>query len=94
MFIVVQHSISDPSVFWNRADPRDSLPKDVTLHHTFPTPDGTRAVCVWEADSIEAVRNVLEPMSAGVSRNEYFQVENREGFVRPSLIPQTASAGR
>jgi hypothetical protein len=93
MFIVVQHSISDPSVFWNSADP-NTLSKEVKLHHTFPTPDGTRAVCLWEADSIEAVRNVLEPISAGVSKNEYFQVENREGFVRPSQVPQTATAAR
>jgi hypothetical protein len=93
MFIVVQHSISDPSVFWNSADP-NSLPQDVKLHHTFPTADGTRAVCLWEADSIEAVRNVLEPMSQGVSRNEYYQVENREGLARPSQISQTAAAGR
>ena len=93
MFIVVQHTISDPSVFWNSADP-NALPKDVKLHHTFPTADGTRAVCVWEADSIEAVRNVLEPMSAGAARNEYFQVENREGLARPSQIPQTAAAAR
>jgi hypothetical protein len=93
MFIVVQHSISDPSVFWNSVDP-NSLPQDVKLHHTFPTADGTRAVCLWEADSIEAVRNVLEPMSQGVSRNEYYQVENREGLARPSQISQTAAAGR
>jgi hypothetical protein len=93
MFIVVQHSISNPSAFWSSADP-NSLPKEVKLHHTFPTPDGTRAVCVWEADSIEAVRNVLEPMTAGVSRNEYFQVENRDGYGRPSQVRQTAAAGR
>jgi hypothetical protein len=93
MFIVVQHTISDPNVFWNSADP-NSLPKEVKLHHSFPTLDGTRAVCLWEADTIEAVKNVLEPMSKGVARNEYFQVENREGYARPSQVPQTASAGR
>jgi hypothetical protein len=86
MFIVVQHTISDPSVFWNSGPDRTSLPKDVKLHHIFPTPDGTRAVCLWEADTIEAVRNVLEPMIKGLARNEYFQVENREGFARPSQV--------
>jgi len=93
MFVVVQHTISDPAVFWNSADP-NALPGNVKLHHTFPTPDGTRAVCIWEADSIDAVRDILEPLVGGVSRNEYFQVENREGFVRPSRVPQTATAAR
>ena len=93
MFVVVQHTISDPAAFWNAADP-NALSQDVKLHHTFPTPDGTRAVCVWEAESVDAVRNLLEPLISGVSRNEYFQVENREGFARPSRVPQTAAAGR
>ena len=40
------------------------------LHHTFPTPDGTRAVCIWEADTVETLRNLLEPIVGKVSRNE------------------------
>jgi hypothetical protein len=91
MYVLVQHTISDPASFWNDADPR-TLPK-VKLHHTFPTPDGTRAVCIWEADTVEALRNLLEPMVGKVSRNEYFAVENREGFVFPSRVPRTAAAG-
>ena len=27
-----------------------------------------------------------------ISRNEYFTVENREGFARPSRVPQTVAA--
>jgi hypothetical protein len=34
----------------------------VKLHHTFPTPDGTRAVCIWAADTVETLQNLLEPM--------------------------------
>ena len=93
MYIMVQHTISEPTAFWNAADP-NMLSPDLKLHHTFPTPDGTRAVCIWEAASIDAVRNVLEPALKGLSRNEYLQVENREGFVRPSRVPQTATAAR
>ena len=66
MFIVVQHSISDPSVFWNSADSH-SLSKDVELHHTFPSPDGTRAY----PEPIEArgplpffrSRQIIQPIS-------------------------------
>jgi hypothetical protein len=92
MFIMVQHTISEPASFWNAADP-NTLSPQVKLHHTFPTPDGTRAVCIWEAASVDAVRNLLEPLLERISRNEYFQVENREGFARPSKVPETASAG-
>nr|MBA3553704.1 hypothetical protein [Gemmatimonadales bacterium] len=50
MYVMVQHTISEPAVFWNAADPTTISP-NIKLHHTFPTPDGTRAVCIWEAES-------------------------------------------
>ena len=93
MYVLVQHTISDPAKFWNTADPRNN-PPDVKLHHTFPTPDGTRAVCVWEATSVNAVRALLEPMFGKVSRNEYFVLENKEGYGRPAKVPETTAAGR
>lgn len=94
MFVLVQHTISEPATFWNAADPRANLPPKVKLHHTFPTPDGKRAVCIWEAESVNAVRDYLDPLTSKVSRNEYFTVENKEGFARPSKVPETAKAGR
>ena len=92
MYIAVQHTITDPAAFWNAADP-STFPPALKLHHTFPTADGTRAVCIWEADSIDAVRNFLEPAIGRVSRNEYFSVENKTGLGRPSRVPQAAAAG-
>jgi hypothetical protein len=92
MYVVVQHTISEPAVFWNSADP-NALPPELKLHHTFPTADGTRAVCIWEAKSVDAVREFLEPLLGRASRNEYFAVENRDGVARPSQVPQTAAAG-
>jgi hypothetical protein len=92
MYIMAQHTISDPASFWNAADPNTISP-ELKLHHTFPTPDGTRAVCIWEAASVEALRSKLEPLIGRVSRNEYFPVENREGFARPSRVPKAAAAG-
>jgi hypothetical protein len=93
MYIVVQHTITDPPMFWSAADPRELSPK-AKLHHTFPTPDGTRAVCIWEAGSVEELRSLLEPLVGPVSRNDYFAVENREGFAMPSRVaPAAATAG-
>jgi hypothetical protein len=42
---------------------------------------------------VEALRNLLEPMVGKTSRNEYFEVENKEGFTFPSRVPRTAAAG-
>ncbi|HEU4699657.1 MAG TPA: hypothetical protein VFS40_10780 [Gemmatimonadales bacterium] len=93
MYVIVQHTVTDPAAFWSLTDSA-RLPAHLQLHHTFPTPDGRHAVCVWEADSVEDVRDLLEPMLGGTCRNEYFAVENREGRARPSGVPQAAGAGR
>jgi hypothetical protein len=50
-------------------------------------------VCIWEADSVEVLRNLLEPLIGRTSRNEYFAVENKEGFTFPSRVERTAAAG-
>jgi len=92
MYIMVQHTISEPAAFLNAADP-SAISPNLKLHHTFPTPDGTRAVCIWEASSVDELRNALEPMLGRSSRNEYLPVENRDGFARPSRVPQAATAG-
>jgi hypothetical protein len=92
MYIVVQHSISNPTDFWGGAEQlMPKIPATMKLHHTFPTKDGARAVCVWEAESVKSLRDFLEPQISRVSKNEYFQVENKDSVVMPSGV-RTAHA--
>jgi len=93
MYIVVQHTISDPAGFWGGAEQMlPKIPASSKLHHTFPTKDGRRAVCVWEAESVKSLRDFLEPQISSVSKNEYFQVENKDSIAMPSGV-STARAG-
>jgi hypothetical protein len=91
MYILVQHTISDPEGFWSSADPA-TLPPAFKLHHTFPTRDGSHAACIWEAESVSALRGMLEQLVGKFSRNEYFQVENRDGVTMPSGVAVRAQA--
>jgi hypothetical protein len=91
MYVLVQHTITEPDAFWNAADP-SALPPALKLHHTFPTHDGSHAVCLWEADSPKTVQDFLEPNLGRFSRNEYFAVENREGVALPSGIERAERA--
>jgi hypothetical protein len=91
MYVLVQHLISEPAAFWNVVDP-SALSPDITLHHCFSTPDGTRAACLWEALSIERLQAILEPIVGRYSSNEYLAVENMEGFARPSQVPRLATS--
>ena len=87
MYVLVQHYISDPVVFWS--DVRSAvgaLPPNLRLHHLFPTPDGTHAVCLWEAEAVRDVKAFIETYVGHVSRNLYFQVENRDALALPGEV--------
>jgi hypothetical protein len=91
MYVVVNHQINDAPKFWATAQSATAaLPAGLKVIHTFPSPDGRKAVCVWEAGSVEAVRSFLDPATAGVARNDYFESPNKEGMAMPKL---TRAAG-
>jgi hypothetical protein len=75
-YVVAIHQINDPENFWSgaaRAVP--NLPSGVRLHATYPQGDGSRAVCLWEAESVDAVRQLVDSGVGDTSRNEYFEVD-------------------
>ena len=78
MYITAIHKVSDPEKFWS-ADPND-LPADVSLLSTFPNSDGSRAVCLWEADSVEKVRSLVDGLAGNASTNEFFEVNEQHEY--------------
>ena len=71
-YIVAIHEIADPERFWGTSL---ELPSDVKLHSSFPREGGSRAVCLWEADSADTVRTILDDAAGDFSRNEFFEVD-------------------
>jgi hypothetical protein len=55
MYVIAIHSISDPEKFWGAADETEML-EGITLHSALPNEDGSRAVCVWEGQSVDAIQ--------------------------------------
>ena len=80
-YIVAIHEISDPDRFWSAAD-AESLPAGVTLHAAYPRSDGSRAVCLWEADSVDTVRNLVETVTGDASQNEFFEADPQHSGAR------------
>ena len=72
-YIVAVHDISDPDRFWSAAD-ASQFPEGIALHSSYPSGDGTRATCLWEADSVDAVRELVESATGDASANEFFEV--------------------
>jgi len=87
MYFIVQHQIRDPKAMWTAAQASlSSMPSGFTLHHSFPTSNGTHGVCLWEAPSQAALQGFLDGALGVTSVNEYFQVDNKEGVALPSQL--------
>lgn len=91
MFVIVEHRISDPGTFFSIAQ-QAKIPADMKLHQVMPSEDGSRCVCLWEADSPGAVKEFVEPAVAHVSRNEYFAVDAAHAAGSPG--PTLRAAGQ
>jgi hypothetical protein len=83
VYIVAIHDIAKPQEFWEavRVAP---IPEGIKLHSTLPNRDATRAVCLWEAGSINDVKNLVENTVGPLSTNEYFEVEPSNALGLPS----------
>ena len=89
MHVVVQHQITDPGKF-AALDVAEIAagPPGTQAHQFFPSTDATAAICLWETDSIDELRGYLDPATAGVMENRYFEVDSEHALG----LPATAAA--
>jgi hypothetical protein len=85
MFVGVLHHISDPEGF-EAAEAKaleQGLPANIALPIHASTPDHRTGICIWEGESVNAVRELVESVVGAFSTNDYFQLDV-EGLV-PAL---------
>jgi hypothetical protein len=88
MFVSVIHRITDPDRFFAMAsETAQNLPSDLRLPQFIGNADRATMVCLWEAPSVDRVREFLEPLTAGMCKNEYAQVDAglSSGLPTPSM---------
>ena len=84
MFVVVQHDIANADAFFEGAESVvNSVPRGLKNVQFFPSSDRKRAVCLWEAPSVDAVKNFLEPKIASISRNTYYAIDSKVAMGLP-----------
>jgi hypothetical protein len=74
MFVSVIHRISDPDRFFEMAN-GVTIPQDMRLPQHISSVDRSTTVCLWEAPSVQRVRDFLEPLTVGICKNEYAEVD-------------------
>ena len=80
MHVIVQHEIRDPGAFFSIGPP----PPGVEGRQMLPSRDRTACVCLFEADSVDAVSGYLEPLTRGASDNTYFEVDAEHALGLPA----------
>ena len=71
MYVFTIHSVSDPEAFWGG---KLDLPEGTELPVVVPSSDGSRGVCVFKSDSVNTVRNVVDGQTSGISKNEFYPI--------------------
>lgn len=89
MFISVIHRVNDPDAFEAAvvsATPK--LPADLKVHLTATSDDRSTVICLWEAPSVDKVRDVVEAHLGHASKNEYIPINPSKSMG----LPTTAAA--
>ncbi len=91
MFISVIHRISDPDAFAAAvASGTPKLPTDVKVHLTATGQDRSTAICLWEASSVDKVRDFVEPLLGHISKNEYIPIDPSKSMGLPTIAAAPA----
>ena len=82
MYVVAVHRITDPEKFFavNADDIASGGPAGVQGKQFFPSTKQDEAVCLWETDSIDSLRDYLDPATEGLAENTYFEVDAERAF--------------
>jgi hypothetical protein len=98
MNVVINHQINDPAK-WDRTAKnilsmieQHRLPRGLKPLQYLPSLDGHKAVCLWETDSMNSLREFLDRETGGSARNEYFEVNTEQAVGLPKFEEPLARA--
>ena len=86
MHVVIQHRINDPEQFF-AGDPEQVAnggPPGVRGRQFFVSQDKSTAVCLWEADSVESLREYMDGLTGDSAENTYFEVDGEMSMGLPA----------
>jgi hypothetical protein len=85
MYIVVQHTFLNPSDAFSRGEKlvrNEGAPEGTTGLQFYPALDGSGATCLWESNSVAAVRSYVDDTLGDSSRNVCYEVDAANAFAR------------
>ena len=89
MHVSVHHTITDPQK-WEQVTKnmmamveQGRVPQGLKGVMYLPGTDGRKADCVWEAESLDKLKDFLDREIGTAARNDYFQINTEAAFGLP-----------
>ena len=89
MRVSVHHIITDPQK-WEQVTKnmmamveQGRVPQGLKALMYLPSADGRKANCLWEAQSLDTLKNFLDREIGTAARNDYFQINTGAAFGLP-----------
>jgi hypothetical protein len=89
MKIGVIHRISDPETAQSRGQALFEPPEGVRLLQFCPSQDFRAATCIWEAESVDAVHELVDPTLGDASEQTYYAVNTEQAVGLPEAAATT-----
>ena len=89
--MAIVHQVQDAQTFLSRGErlaDASNAPPGVVPRQFCPSNDLSTATCIWEAGSLDAVRDYIEPTLGDSSDNTYFEINAEHALG----LPEPASA--
>ncbi len=87
MYVIAKHRITDAERFFSLSQvAAEKAPAGVYGRQFCPSQDRSEAVCLWEAESLEAVESYLDALIGEAGVNTYFQVSTEHAVGIPERI--------
>ncbi|MGH3084594.1 MAG: hypothetical protein ACRDNP_11180 [Gaiellaceae bacterium] len=96
MFVVVQHTLTDPPTAFARGvrlQRGEGAPRGTRVLQFLPSKDGTLVTCLWESEAVADVQSYVDETLGDASRNLCYAVEATAAFAqRPEGIAERPPA--
>ena len=83
MFITIIHEIHDPKQFQECAQRVFPLPEGLHVHQFLPATDMRQAACLYEAPSVDQLRDYIDGTLGKASSQRYFPVNEQHAVGLP-----------
>jgi hypothetical protein len=97
MYVVTHHKFIDAPTAFARGEKlirNEGAPTGVVGLQFYPAQDGSEAVCLWEAPSVESVQQYVDSTLGDSSSNPCFAVDSEQAFADRPLGLQESAAVR